>query len=323
MLKFLWSRTIVGNIAFVTEDSVVTCPDGKGGVWARYRRDDGALIWWRWHYRGGQFQFVTDEVIISSFFASAGIYATDFRTGKRLWSRLGYTFNLLLKLCDLLPVNNEGDFPLCEYQGCVLTQDGALLDPRTGRVNRRCKIEIGDHVPSENGVDTLLKTNSDLQARIDGQPWRIRQCCGFQYYGTLTAELIFDASILKHTELRLNRIQATLQERRMTIAGFADDWSVRLIKGMLIFVARDLHPDPTHQHDCGDMEHGCLNVRHRLMVLRDCDLSLEYSEELGNYAYGRPIWSNGGLVGISLMTRNQYRYSLRGANLLRVYAFNT
>lgn len=313
MFKLLWSKPNVGTIAFVTDDSVIVHPDWRGGVWSLFRLSDGALLWRRWHYRGGHFCFMIKGVIIASCFYSPGIYALDWRTGRRLWSRLGYTFNWFLKICDLLPVNNEGDSPLCAYQGNILTNEGFLLDPLSGQVNQRCKLEVGVHLPLDGGVDAQLgHANPDTEIRVDGQAFRFKSYSSLDRYGLLSPD----------EKTTLGNISSLLHMREMVISDITNNECVRHINGLLICVACDDPHGRVRKNVFGHKECVSPNVPHRLIAMRESDLAIVYTEELGNYAVGRINWSNGRLIGVMLQTDSQYHYSSLGAYLLRLYSYD-
>lgn len=65
----------------------------------------------------------------------------DIAFRSRLWCRLGHRLDWLLKLFDLLPVDNEGDAPERIWRGAVITRAGRLLNARTGRIESRHRLE--------------------------------------------------------------------------------------------------------------------------------------------------------------------------------------
>ena len=147
MTALLWAKEIHGSVEHVDAGSVITAPrfgDGnwRGGWWARYEHHSGELIWRRHHRRGACLIGVVGDVIIATTHKSSGVYAIDYRTGRKLWSRLGDHGNLLLKIFDYLPCDNEGDRPALIYNGHILTARGRLLDRTSGRIISRHSVEF-------------------------------------------------------------------------------------------------------------------------------------------------------------------------------------
>ena len=150
MIKELWKTKIHGGIALVTDDAIITSPrfgDGnwRGGWWGRYDRGSGECRWEREHRRGAALFDRFGDVLITTTHKYSGIYALSLADGSRLWSRLGYRSNWLLKLFDLLPVDNEGDGPERIWRGGVLSQAGRLLNATTGRIESRHRLEYLTH----------------------------------------------------------------------------------------------------------------------------------------------------------------------------------
>lgn len=157
----LWKTTVHGGIALVTDDAIITSPrfgDGnwRGGWWGRYDRRTGECRWRHEHRRDSLLFDKVGDVLIASTHKYSGIYAFSYLDGSRLWGRLGHQFNWLLKLFDLLPVDNEGDGPERIWHDAVLTQQGRLLNVTTGKIQSRHA--LGYTYPPR----TLV--------RIDGEP---------------------------------------------------------------------------------------------------------------------------------------------------------
>jgi len=161
MIKELWKTRVHGGIALVTDDAIITSPrfgDGnwRGGWWGRYDRRSGECRWRRKHRRGAALFARVGDVLITTTHKYSGIYALSLSDGSRLWCRLGYRLNWLLKLFDGLPVDNEGDAPERIWQGAVFTQAGRLLNATTGRIESRHRLEYLTH-------------NARTLVRVDGQ----------------------------------------------------------------------------------------------------------------------------------------------------------
>lgn len=102
MLSLWWAREIYGSVEHSHAECVITAPhfgDGnwRGGWWARYEHDSGTQVWQRYHRRGACLFAITGDVIIATTHKYSGIFGISLTTGKKLWSRLGYLFDYLLK----------------------------------------------------------------------------------------------------------------------------------------------------------------------------------------------------------------------------------
>ena len=142
----LWKTTVHGGIALVTADTIITSPrfgDGnwRGGWWGRYERRTGECRWRQKHRRGSSLFDKVGDVLIATTHKNSGIYAFSFSDGSRLWGRLGDRLNWVLKLIDMLPVDNEGDAPERIWHGAVLTHRGRLLNPVT-RLNTQPNLRL-------------------------------------------------------------------------------------------------------------------------------------------------------------------------------------
>ena len=152
MVMELWKTTIHGGIALVTDDAIITSPrfgDGnwRGGCWGRYDRRTGECLWKQKHRRGASLFDKVGDILIATTHKYSGIYAISFTDGSRLWGRLGDRLNGLLKLFDLLPVDNEGDGPVKIWHDAVLTQRGRLLNAATGKIESRHALEYSADPP--------------------------------------------------------------------------------------------------------------------------------------------------------------------------------
>ena len=162
MVMEIWKITVHGGIALVTDDAIITSPrfgDGnwRGGWWGRYDRRSGECRWRQKHHRGSSLFDKVGDVLIATTHKNSGIYALSYTDGSRLWGRLGDRLNWLLKLFDMLPVDNEGDAPERIWHGAVLTRHGRLLNVTTGKIVFRHVLEYSAEPPI-----TLV--------RIDGEP---------------------------------------------------------------------------------------------------------------------------------------------------------
>jgi hypothetical protein len=95
-------------------------------------------MWRRKHRRGGALSDKIGDILIGQ---GNGSYAISYSDGRRVWHQLGYSFNWLLKLFDLLGIDCEGDQPERIWHGDVLTRSGRLLNAATGKVKSRHSLE--------------------------------------------------------------------------------------------------------------------------------------------------------------------------------------
>jgi hypothetical protein len=146
MIPALWDIEVHGGIALMTNDAVVTAPrfgDGnwRGGWWAKYDRQTGECMWRRKHRRGAELCDIIGDILITTTHKYSGIYALSYSDGSRIWHRLGYRSNWLLKLFDMAPIDCEGTAPERIWRGGVLTKEGRLLNADTGKVESRHSLE--------------------------------------------------------------------------------------------------------------------------------------------------------------------------------------
>lgn len=289
MMKELWKTTIHGGIALVTDDAIITSPrfgDGnwRGGWWGSYDRRTGQCRWRRKHRRGAALFDRIGDVLITTTHKYSGIYALSFYDGSRLWCRLGHRLNWLLKLFDLLPVDNEGDAPETIWHGAILTRAGRLLNARTGRIESRHSLEYA----TGNGR-TLV--------RIDGEsatPYaaaRDRYCFPLHEYDKAPMEAL----------LRKHGLE--LSSYHPCVAG-AHDLSVAVAcSPPTEFAAR-----PGSRLRSGGSRK---NVPHFLIVSdANCTTLLE-RYELGHFYVAELDWADDALFSVTAQTYQQRSWSYR------------
>jgi hypothetical protein len=140
MIPLLWAKEIEGRVGYALDPSVITAPP-FGGCWTRYDSATGQLVWRQHHRKPGSLFALLSDIIIGTTDNWSGIYAIDYHTGQKLWTRLGGWADPLLKLFEYLPCENEGDGP-CEIRnGKIVTMAGRFLNPKNGRICGKEKVE--------------------------------------------------------------------------------------------------------------------------------------------------------------------------------------
>lgn len=298
ILPLLWSRTIHGSVAWADDESLITTPllgDGnwRGGWWARYDRNTGAVIWRRWHRRGASLFALVGEMIIATTHKGSGVYAINYATGRKLWSRLGDRFDLLLKLCEFLPCDNEGDGPMDIVNDLVFTGRGRMLDPATGKIESRHRIDY--HWDSDNSCTTL----------VDGKPWMRSSLWPVYSAGN---------------EIPTGEIERLLAGHGL-VASLGHAICIRQ-QGAYVYVIACAPPEQYRNGPWARLNPlgppgkpnetiRPFNVPHFLLVLRVSDNAIVHREELGNYYLSRIAWLDRKILAIDLQTTRQWNWSYR------------
>ncbi len=289
MITKLWKTTVHGGIALVTDDSIITSPrfgdgDWRGGWWGRYDRRTGECRWRQEHRRGAALFDKAGDILIATTHKRSGIYAISFTDGSRLWGRLGDRLNWLLKLFDMLPVDNEGDSPVKIWHDTVLTHSGRLLNTATGKIESRHALEYSADPPI-----TLV--------RIDGesvtQPGdaRERYCLPLYDYDKAPIE-----ALLRRHGLELSSYYPCVASAHgiavavacIPPAEFATEAGSRL-------------------HSGGSKE----NVQHFLVVSDpDCTTILE-QYDLGSFYMAELDWADDSLFSVTARTYKEFCWSYR------------
>ncbi len=144
MIPLLWTKEIEGRVGHALGECVITAPR-FGGAWTRYDAATGELVWRQRHRKPGEFFALVSDVIVGTTDKRSGVYAIDYHTGRKRWTRLGGWADPLLQLFEYLPCENEGDGP-CEIRdGQIVTLAGRFLDPKDGRIVGAEKVESYYH----------------------------------------------------------------------------------------------------------------------------------------------------------------------------------
>jgi hypothetical protein len=289
MIKELWKTMVHGGIALVTDDAIITAPrfgDGnwRGGWWGRYDRRSGECQWKRKHRRGAALFDRIGDVLITTTHKYSGIYAISLSDGSRLWCRLGYRLNWLLKLFDMLPVDNEGDAPERIWRGAVLTRAGRLLNATTGRIESRHRLEY-----VTGNARTLVRVDGESVTPFDAA--RERYC--FPLHEQDKAPM--EALLGKHG-LQLSSYYpcvATAHEIAVAVACIPPTEFAS-------------HPG-SRLHAGGSKE----NVQHFLIVSNaDCTTILE-KYDLGMFYVAELDWADGSLFSVTAQTYKERFWSYR------------
>ena len=303
--SLLWSKEIRGTVAYADANSLITSPENKfayhcvGGWWSRYRRDNGELIWRRHHRRGSVYFGLVSDVIIATTY-HAGIYGISFISGRKLWTRLGDSFDWFLKLLDCVPgLDNEGDRPVGIVHQHVLSVEGRLIDRNTGRILSRHHLET--YVEES---EAMARGAVGYRATIDGQI--------FDFSPRLKQQ---ETEFLNCQKMR-DEIQKILAQENLELSG---DWNcIQEYNSMVFFIACN-PPDFDHSVYQTRLQSGVktIDVRHFLMVMRRIDSVIIHREEIGFYYQASFSWCNQGLLTVELQTKKQWNWGNRCD--LRVY----
>lgn len=289
MVPALWDIEVHGGIALVTNDAVVTAPrfgDGnwRGGWWAKYDRQTGDCIWRRNHRRGAELFDVIEDVIVSTTHKYSGIYALSLSSGRRLWTRLGDRFNLLLRFFDQLPCDNEGDAPVGVWHGQLLTRSGRLLDTHSGRVVSRHRLDY-----STGDSRTLV--------RVDGQSvdtrGPLRERTSFQLHGSDTKQIEL---LLAKNKLELANVEPCVTSAH----------------GITIAVACE-PPQESSQSTQSRLYAGgsSRDVPHFLIMCDGKGTMIHERFHLGYFYIGEIDWADPCVFSVTTQTNRQWKWSYK------------
>lgn len=287
MIPTLWTDTIYGGIAMVTDDCLVTAPrfgdgDWRGGHWAKIDKRTGSPIWRRKHRRGAAVFDRIGSTIIATTHKYSGVYAISLSTGRRLWSRLGDRFDWLLKCCEYLPCDNEGDGPEHIWNGGVLTRSGRLLDAQSGRIVSRHELKYSDSGPR-------------MLVAIDGE------------YVPTRPRLRNRESIDLYKQ-DVGQIAPLLAAHQLCVPG----WNPCFLRAHQLAVCLACKPprrfleNPELRIAVGGSSE---EVPHYLVVMDDACSQILQKQELGIYYDGEIDWADDNILSVTTQTRRQWHWS--------------
>jgi hypothetical protein len=287
MVMELWKTTVHGGIALVTDDAIITSPrfgDGnwRGGWWGCYDRHTGACRWRQKHRRGASLFDKAGNVLIATTHKNSGIYAFSFSDGSRLWGRLGDRLNWLLKLFDLLPVDNEGDSPVRIWHDAVLTQEGRLLNATTGKIQSRHALEY-TYPPR-----TLVRIDGESVTPLGNA--RDRYCLPFYDYDKIP-------------------IEALLSKHGLELSSYYPCF----VSAHGISVAVACIPPAEFATEAGSRlySESKENVQHFLIVSNsNCTTILE-QYDLGSFYMAELDWADDSLFSVTARTYKEFQLSYR------------
>jgi hypothetical protein len=283
----LWKTTVHGGIALVTDEAIITSPrfgdsNWRGGWWGRYDRRTGECRWRQKHRRGAALFDKVGDVLIATTHKNSGIYALSFSDGSRLWGRLGDRLNWLLKLFDLLPVDNEGDAPERIWHGSVLTRHGRLLNATTGKIESRHALEYSADFPI-----TLVRIDGESVIQLGDA--RDRYCLPLYDYDKAP-------------------IEALLRKHGLELS--SDYPCVASAHGISVAVA--CIPPAEFAAEAGSRRYrggSKENVQHFLIVSNlDCTTILE-QYDLGSFYVAELDWADNSLFSVTAQTYKEFFWS--------------
>ena len=290
MISHLWSHEIHGSVEHSDASCIITAPrfgDGnwRGGWWARYDHDTGMLRWRHYHRCGACLFAICENMIIATTHKSSGVYAISLESGRQIWSRLGYRFNILLKLFEFLPCDNEGDGPLQIMDGHVLTSSGRLLDRNSGRVLSVHRIEYRTSSPW--GIKS-----------VDGKPFNTFHVPRFRYGGMPTQP---ERSVA---------IDQTLSGEGLETSG--PQWCSQRSGDFHYVIA--CSPPAEHQGSPQSRLYQPaepVDVPHYLLIMRHSDKQVVHREELGHYYQAEIGWFDSDTLALTMQTKRQWNWGYR------------
>jgi hypothetical protein len=190
----------------------------------------------------------------------------------------------LLKLFDMLPVDNEGDAPERIWHGAVLTHRGRLLNATTGKIESRHTLEYSADFPI-----TLVRIDGESVTPLGDA--RDRYCLPLYDYDKAPIEALLrkhGLELSSHYPCFASAHDISVAVSCIPPAEFAAEAGSRLYRG-------------------GSKE----NVQHFLIVSNsDCTTILE-QHDLGSFYDAELDWADDSLFSVTARTYKEFLWSYR------------